>query len=173
LVDPILSEGDYADHLGTVEGAPEFSRSEQSLSEEPLIFVCRMETDEPRKSVRERSAPNQRRDVHVGKIKLSCHSTTSLTQPQLRFSNATVDRNTVQQKSRNLLITQEISLDRSSSWPRHLGALRNVELQGAFNNSAQQSRSDSHEDSTRGLRFGGVQLRTCWCGTTHQQRASN
>jgi hypothetical protein len=45
LVDPIFSESNDADHLGTIEGAPELARREKSLSEEPSIFLWRMKAD--------------------------------------------------------------------------------------------------------------------------------
>jgi hypothetical protein len=71
LVDPILAERNDAGHLGTIERAPELARSEQSLPEEPSIFLWRMTTGKPRQG-RIKSGPVYlSRDVHIGKIKLS------------------------------------------------------------------------------------------------------
>jgi len=71
LVDPIFAEGDEAGHLGSIECAPELARLEQSLSEKPSIFLWRMPTCKPWQGLIEGGPVHLRRDVHIGKIKLS------------------------------------------------------------------------------------------------------
>ena len=65
LVDPIVAESNDAGHLGTIERAPELARHEQSLSEEPSIFLWRMTTGKPGQSFIEGEPVHLRRDIHI------------------------------------------------------------------------------------------------------------
>jgi hypothetical protein len=52
---------------------PELAGREQSLVEEPLVFLESMQAGKPRQGALERSPADQRRRVHIGKVELSQH----------------------------------------------------------------------------------------------------